>query len=47
MGLLDMNFPMLYGEEKEGFYCLQLEVICTSRVESQHGNLAAWQYPSR
>ncbi|KIM66909.1 hypothetical protein SCLCIDRAFT_1210965 [Scleroderma citrinum Foug A] len=29
MGLLDVNMPMLYGEEKRTFHRLQLEIIHT------------------
>ena len=34
MGLLDMNMPMLYGEGKKAFHCLQLEIIRTSNNQS-------------
>ena len=34
MGLLDVNMPMLYGEGKGAFHCLQLEIICTSNDHS-------------
>ena len=34
MGLLDVNMPMLYGEGKNAFHRLQLEVICASNDQS-------------
>jgi len=34
MGLLDMNMPMLYGEEKKAFHRLQLEIICMLNDQS-------------
>ena len=34
MGLLDVNMPMLYGEGKKAFHCLQLEIIRSSNDQS-------------
>ena len=34
MGLLNVNMPMLYGEGKKVFHCLQLEIICASNDQS-------------
>ncbi|KAI6039421.1 hypothetical protein EDC04DRAFT_2867972 [Pisolithus marmoratus] len=34
MGLFDVNLPMLYGEGKKAFQCLQLEVICMSNDQT-------------
>jgi len=39
MGLLDMNMPMLYGERKKAFQCLQLEIICALNDQS----IFAWR----
>ena len=38
MGLLDVNMPMLYGEGKKAFHCLQLEIIRVSNDQS----IIAW-----
>ncbi|KAI6098442.1 hypothetical protein EV401DRAFT_2147474 [Pisolithus croceorrhizus] len=38
MGLLDVNMPMLYGEGKKAFLCLQQEVIC----KSSNQTIFAW-----
>ncbi|KAL4063538.1 hypothetical protein V8B97DRAFT_2026396 [Scleroderma yunnanense] len=34
LGLLDVNMPMLYGEGKNAFHRLQLEIICMSNDQS-------------
>jgi len=34
MGLLEVNMPMLYGEGKKVFHCLQLEIIRASNDQS-------------
>ncbi|KAL4070154.1 hypothetical protein V8B97DRAFT_2007779 [Scleroderma yunnanense] len=39
LGLLNVNMPMLYGEGKKAFHCLQLEIIRTSNDQS----IFAWK----
>jgi len=39
MGLLDVNMPMLYGEEKKAYHRLQLEIIRASNDQS----IFAWR----
>ncbi|KIM59625.1 hypothetical protein SCLCIDRAFT_1217575 [Scleroderma citrinum Foug A] len=43
MGLLGVNMPMLYGEGKNAFHRLQLEIIRTSNDQS----IFAWNYSDR
>ena len=43
MGLLDVNMPMLYGERKKAFHCLQLEIIRSSNDQS----IFAWGFNSK
>ena len=40
MGLLDVDMPMLYGEGKNAFHRLQLEIIRASNDQS----IFAWDY---
>ena len=42
MGLLDVNMPMLYGEGRKAFHCLQLEIIRSSDDQS----IFAWGHNS-
>ena len=42
MGLLDVNMPMLYGEGKKVFHCLQLEVIRSSNDQSIFAWSSKW-----